>query len=547
MEEADVKKELPKAVLSDIPQEQKIPSDNHTFTFYQVKKQETLYGISKQFNVTAEDILNANPGFDGLKEGMSLKIPTYKPQDQIVPKETTILPTTKTESTPLKEIIVSTGETLYSIGKLHNIKVDDIIDWNPQLKDGLKAGMVLQLSKPIAGKAIEMDLKPNPTFTKPVPSGECYKAENINKTYKIALLLPFLLNDASEALEATSDKSPSDFENFNYFQFYAGFMLAADSLSKVGLNARVQVIDAEKLNDSIMIKQALRKPGMDKMDMIIGPLYASSFSIAARFAEKNKIGIVNPLSRRENIVEGNPYVIKPQVSDAGIASKLSSFILSNHPNANIIVVRSNAKENKELVINFLTTIKAEIANQSFNGSLQETTYSTDYMAGVTKKMKQGKQNIVILFSSSRTMVQNFVPLLNPASKSNDIILIGMDGWDELEIETEFLVNLNYHQITSNYIDYESEPVKMFEAQFRKKYGATPQAINHAFLGFDIGWYFLTSLMWYGDEYLSCLPQHSANGLQYDFNFSHKKAGDGLQNQEIHLIKLQDYKLVKIEN
>ena len=151
-----------------------------------------------------------------------------------------------------------------------------------------------------------------------------------------------------------------------------------------------------------------------------------------------------------------------------------------------------------------------------------------------------------MFSNSKSAVPNFVSLLNPSAKSHDIILVGMDGWDELELETEFLVNLNYHQVASNYIDCESEAVQIFTNSFKAKYGAIPLASKHAFLGYDIGWYFLTSLMKYGDNYLSCLPGNSGTGLQYNFNLATTKTGDGLQNNDIAILKLQDYKMVLVK-
>ena len=522
------------------------PSNDPDYMLYQVKKQETLYGISKQYNVSVDDIINANPGFDGLKDGMEIRIPKKKSSEKTavieVPSEKAI----KTESNP-DEVIVKTGETLYSIGKAYNVTVDDLINLNPQLSGGLKTGMILRLHKPTKQSEFKPETKSGQiAVVVPAVPGDCYNSNNIKSTYKIALILPLLLEDAAATLQTTEQKDPSELETFNYFQFYAGFMLAADSLEKYGLHATIQVLDGDKLNDTLTIRQTLRKPGMDKLDLIVGPMYANSFSVASRFAKKNEIGIINPLSRRENIVEGNPFVLKTQVSGAGIATKLSSFIISKYPNANIIAVRNDNKEHKAMISDFTSIIKTNVAGHSFRGNLQEVTYSTDMMAAVTKKLKSNVKNIIIFFSNNKTNVPNFVSLLNPLSKSNDIILIGMDGWDELELETEFLVNLNFHQVTSSYIDYESEAVRQFITRFRNKYGAVPLSAKHAFLGYDIGWYFLTSLMKYGDKYISCMPDYVGNGLQYNFKFSGLKPGDGLQNQEVTIVKLQNYKMIKVE-
>jgi LysM repeat protein/ABC-type branched-subunit amino acid transport system substrate-binding protein len=525
---------------------QEKPADDPRYITYLVKKLDTFYGISKQYNVTVDEIEAANPGIQTIQEGMWIRIPKKKTEAKLSNDIPAAKPIKATDIPD--EIVIKPGETLYALSKTYNVSYDELIDMNPKLKDGLKAGMVLKLPKTQIKTEAKPEVKPNasPEVIQQASQVSCYSSGNIDKTYKVALLLPFLLEESSAAIEATEQKKTSDFENFNYYQFYAGFMLAADSLQKYGLHARIQVLDGDKLNDTLAVKQALRKPGMDKQDLIIGPMYANSFSVAARFAKKHEIGIVNPLSKRENIVSGNPFVIKTQVSGSGIADKLSKYINTHYPNANIISVRNDSKELKSTVDEFEAGIKGSIADHSLKCTLQTSTYTTDMMAGVSKKLKSNAKNIVIFFSNNKLSVPNFVSLLNPFTKSNDIILMGMDGWEDFDMETEFLVNLNYHQLTSTYIDYNNEAVKQFVSNFRNKYGAVPVPAKFAFLGYDIGWYFLTSLMWYGNDYLTCIPDHEGNGLQYNFKFKAGEKGNGIQNQDITIVKLQDYKMVKVE-
>jgi len=526
---------------------------NQETIIYIVKKKETLYGISKQFGLTMDEVLSTNPGFSALKEGMELKIRLKKEDAGPVIKEVPVEKPVKLE-VPLDEIVVKQGETLFGIARANNVSVDDLIDLNPQLKEGLKAGMPLRLRKVKSSNtktnqpetAINSDPEKSEVQNRAFSKDSCYNADNLKRTYQVALMLPFLLDKASDVLDDTEGKEAESFDNFDYFQFYAGFMLAADSLEQYGLNARIQVLDSDKLNDTLIIRQVLRKPGMEQMDLLVGPIYGTSFNVAARYAQKNKIGIVNPLSRRENIVLGNPFVFKAQVSSQAIAAKLAAMICNNFPGANIIAVRNDRREQAGLAGDFISRAKTLITDKSFAGTLQEVTYSTEFMGGVIKKFKLGIKNIVILFSNNNTVVPNFVSLLNPYAKANDVTLVGMDGWDELDLETEFLVNLNYHQVTSSYVDYESKAVQQFITRFQSKYGAIPQTSKHAFLGYDLGWFFLTSLMLYGDNYISCLHYQQGIGLQYNFGFSASKQGDGLQNSNVEIVKIQDYKMVKVE-
>jgi len=92
------------------PKVQNKPAADPDFILYQVKKQETLYGISKQFNVNSDDIINANPGFDGLKEGMEIRIPKKKTTDKVVVIEVPGEKMIKSETNP-DDVIVKTGET----------------------------------------------------------------------------------------------------------------------------------------------------------------------------------------------------------------------------------------------------------------------------------------------------------------------------------------------------------------------------------------------------------------------------------------------------
>jgi LysM repeat protein len=97
-----------------------------------VVKGETLYSISKKYNVKPDDILKLNPDLkDGVKENTVLTLPSS-------------VKAVATKSTLNKyEYQVQPGETLYAISKKLGISVDEMIKNNPASKDGVASGQQL--------------------------------------------------------------------------------------------------------------------------------------------------------------------------------------------------------------------------------------------------------------------------------------------------------------------------------------------------------------------------------------------------------------------
>jgi len=86
---------------------------------HKVEKGQTLYFLSKKYDVSIQDLMRFNPqiGKDMIvKEGMILKIYTK--------------PTPKLEIQNYKYHTVQKGQTLYSLSKMYNISVDDLIYLN---------------------------------------------------------------------------------------------------------------------------------------------------------------------------------------------------------------------------------------------------------------------------------------------------------------------------------------------------------------------------------------------------------------------------------
>jgi LysM repeat protein len=120
---------------------------DQTFIIHQVGQGETLFAISRRYQTAINDILQNNEQLkDGLKMGQKVRIP-YISKSEIP------------EGAKLHR--VSPGETLFSISKQYDIKVDEIMAWNELKGNDLSVGQALVI-KGVVEKQPEPKVEPTP-------------------------------------------------------------------------------------------------------------------------------------------------------------------------------------------------------------------------------------------------------------------------------------------------------------------------------------------------------------------------------------------------
>ena len=102
---------------------------------YKVQTSEGLLAIGRKFEVSSEEIVKVNPEVKtGLKPGQELLIPVHKKAN----------PTIQTSTEFIKHT-VEKKQTLFAISHKYNVNQADIEKYNPEVKNGLKDGMLLNI------------------------------------------------------------------------------------------------------------------------------------------------------------------------------------------------------------------------------------------------------------------------------------------------------------------------------------------------------------------------------------------------------------------
>jgi LysM repeat protein len=120
------------------------PTGKDEFINHVVKKGETLYSISKLYNIPDETITQFNPeAKNGVKEKQIIRIP--KLSDKAKVEEPSPVKKEQVEKVNFTLHEVEQGETFYSFQRRYGVTKEQLIEINPSLKDGLQVGETIKL------------------------------------------------------------------------------------------------------------------------------------------------------------------------------------------------------------------------------------------------------------------------------------------------------------------------------------------------------------------------------------------------------------------
>jgi LysM repeat protein len=442
--------------------------------------------------------------------------------------------------------VVGKGQTLYSISKAYDVDIALINDANPELKDGLKAGMILKI--PVPGKSVPVETVQHPAVVpdtvppivpKPKALPQC-EPKKYTESFQVSLFIPLYLGeiDSITTTDAEKAKQAANAKSLRFLQFYEGFLMAVDSIKQHGFSMKLMVYDADE--DTVRMRKLLNKPEVAKSDLIIGLTYGNSFTQLANFGRKHKIPVVNPLSNKAQHIEGNPFVFLANPTVKEMAYSICTFLSDKYADDRIILV-SSKKESEKKPLRMLSD-GFEVVQKERNGKGPEIIDATiGATAGsISDLLSREKVNVIVLFSNDELFVADYIRRLIPIADQKDLILFGMPGWPEFQsLESANLIKLKYHSFSTTFVEYEDEKVIEFIKVFREKYKTEPA--DFAFQGYDIGCYFLNALFKFGKDFADCTPTYQKECLQTTFQYTHKE-GEGFGNTWLNIYKYQDYKM-----
>ena len=358
------------------------PTPKGRFAEHEVQRQETLFGLAREYGVSQETILFYNPeAREMLQVGQVLRIP-LKERDP--------------DAEDFRLYTVASGETWYGIAREFGLGVGELQAMNPDAEEDLQAGQ--QIRVPIETEVAETvePEKPDERFIF-LPSAErevmpetdeyCLQPEHQDH-YDIALIFPLYLEnldlpeeqivgvDSLTALvEEEDDPEPRELHrvidqlskenftvnhpSFSFISFYQGVLVALDSARQQGNDIRLHVFDG---CDNVEKAEALTATDtLRQMDMIIGPFHERPLRHVADHAQNLDIPVVSPMLPDMHQLQGNEHLFKVRPSLETMLAGVGEYVSQNFPRQNIILVHDNQPGAARVIDSFRDSLLTNVA------------------------------------------------------------------------------------------------------------------------------------------------------------------------------------------
>lgn len=448
---------------------------------YTVEKSIGLYRISKNFGVTQEAILDANPVLRtrGLRYEEVILIPTDLPA---IPKKAEEPKEEKTKLEEPKEDIKPKKELPKPKAEIAHPKVELP---KPEAQTAQPAAKAEQTEMAIAQPMVE---EPADTLVEMIVVEDVVdsllEAEEIvyTDTMRIAYLLPLQAEIAHR--NTTIDR---------FYDFYAGSLLALkhydatyrDSLGqKHTTYYEVHTHDVDKLGGPVC---ELRDSGvLANMNAIVGPAYLNPATVLDEYVEEHHIPMIIPFLPQltSGRMSQNPYILKFNPSEHIQIHALMEHLDTLRSSINIVLV--DAYADKMDYSSEIRSLRDSIVARGLPAT--RITIRQILADSVGVALKDSVNNLLLFHSDRYSNIQLLMPYLLSGKRSKQLTILSHYAWQGERILLPQLY-------TSVFQQPEGEAYTRYEEDFANYFGHTLSSTHPRYdlLGYDLTNYVLESL------------------------------------------------------
>ena len=497
-----------------------------------VLEKQTLYSISKAYEVSIDDIYQFNPTLkeSGLKKNSIIIIPSaeaLKTEDKSLESKDTlqVMPPVQDVKVAAKKDIKKKihvrkwYEDLEMIAEQYNVSVEDLMAANNLTDKTLTNRQKLVIpsdADPYQKAAMNDDITEQASEVKETAAEPDvkYADETVEESAIDWLYVPARKIHATALLPMRNMEGKLSRNNMD---FYCGMMLAVHDLAQKGINIDINTYDITDQNHPVT------KEDIENSDVIIGPISAADQRKLFQASDQIR-ALVSPLDpRSERLVAEYNSIIQAPTPHKTQYEDLTRWIKEEMTENDKVFMfyERTARVNKAVDAMKEVMDSSGIAYTPFTYSILE---GRDILEPLKEMMTPEGANRIYIASESEAFVNDVVRNLNLLLLENlEVILYApskIRSFETIEVEhfhkTSMRVSLAY------YINYEDQAVKDFLMKYRALYNTEPS--QFAFQGYDVAYHFINLCNKYGKDWTTRIEECEKDMLQSTFKFT--KLGTG---------------------
>ena len=497
------------------------------FTSYTVPAKMNFYRLEKEFGVKSDEIVRLNPEITergGLKEGMVIRIPEQKVEAGVI----------NTDNYIFYEVKPKQNE--FRLTRKFGMTWAELVQLNPDLKDGLKAGMVLKLPKDKVGdfevrNALVLD-KVN-----------LLDSINVAVVPKVLFLLPFRLDKLDLNNKEETEKIIDNRNSLKYsLGLYSGALIAIDSMKSLGVSIDVKTFDNQL--DLVKTKQILQGEQLGSYSAVFGPLDMASLKETAVQASKFNVPVVAPVPAKSDISLDNVFF--SYTDEEVLWEHMLDYVETNHKDETLLIIadEDNKKEKDAILKRFPTAkvvvVKEEEKNIGINRDKLQTLLSDDVA------------NWVFVESDNYKLISSVVSILNSFNNTAFDPVLGKDKVNvrmfttdmNSAFENDVISNTHLSNLKFTYPSVNRQVSNnSFVERYRTRFGDDPD--KYAVRGFDLTYDMLLKLAYKNNlvdvSRIIGETEYSGNKFNYE-----RKGVSGYYNQSSYIMMMDDLRIKTIE-
>jgi LysM repeat protein len=527
----EVKGGLKIGMVIKVPKKaERVAQDKDTvrYTYRVVEPKETVYSICKAAEISEEEFLRLNPEVKqiGLQIGQEIILPKGQVIEELASDTGKDRHETAEKNKKRFELYrIKPGDDINKIARKFNCTNEDIIRLNPELTSGIVTGRYIVV--PVIEKVAEKPRVQKEEFERIWKVPSVYEEPEIS----LAVLAPLFLHD-NDSLELTAfdeNNIPVAEQSEIGLQFLTGVQIALDTLVSLGYHVNLEVFDTQ--NDLDQIDRIARQLSPETQ-LILGPLYSKS---AERLAQllPDRI-IISPLSKSldnqssTNLVDciNNRYAEIDAVADIVNGCIDTSNIVFVHLDT-LASVNAVERMNTKLGAVDSNWVKYVWVDQDFSQLQQLQSY-----------LKPDTHNVLVSVDQNAAFLSDFIRKQKKRGDSITLVIATGRVFDIPTLENRYLNNLNFVGVKTEFLNTADSSTQGFIQKFRMKTDTEPS--RFAYAGYDVGLYFTQLLADYGT-----IPEVANwpawRGLNKGFNFEQLES-EGPRNTFYVKARIVDYQM-----